>query len=69
MINVRIEMSTEGEVLQSVQRAIPEARLREQRPRQLVWHVPPNVLPISVLFAKMEEARKITNMVRKYQKK
>lgn len=63
MINVRCEVNTAGEILQSVQRTIPEARLREQRPRQLVWHVPPNVLPISALFGRMEAVRKTTNMV------
>ena len=50
--------------MQSVQAAIPEARLREQRPRQLIWHVKPNTLPISVLFNKMEEARTTSNMVK-----
>lgn len=63
MINVRCEIETRAQVMQSVQAAIPGARLREQRPRQLIWHVKPNTLPISVLFSKMEEARTTSNMV------
>lgn len=64
MINVRCDVETRVEVLQSVQTAIPEATLREQRPRQLVWHIKPDILPISTLFSRMETARAMTNMVR-----
>ena len=63
MINVRCEVETVGEVMHCVQSAIPEAQLREKRSRQLIWHVPPNTLPISTLFEKMEAARVITPMV------
>lgn len=63
MINVRCELETSGEVMQSVQSFIPEARLRERRPRQLIWHVQPNTLQISTLFKRMEEARAATPMV------
>lgn len=63
MINVRCEVETVGEVKHCVESAIPEAQLREQRSRQLIWHVPPNTLPISVLFGKMEAARAVTPMV------
>ncbi len=52
-----------GEVLQHVQSLIPEARLRERRSRQLIWHIQPNVLQISTLFQRMETARAATNMV------
>lgn len=65
MINVRCEVETMGEVLQSVQSLIPEARLRERRSRQLIWHVQPNILQISALFQRMERARAATPMVRK----
>lgn len=63
MINVRCEVNTAAEVLLSVQAVLPEATLREQRPRQLIWHVKPNVLPISALFGKMETARQNSRMV------
>lgn len=63
MINVRCEIETVEEVLQSVRRFIPEATLREQRPRQLILHIKPNVLPISDLFSRMESARSESNMV------
>lgn len=63
MINVRCEMESISEILQYVQTAIPEARLRERRSRQLIWHIQPNILPISALFNKMEAARATTNMV------
>lgn len=65
MINVRCEIETMGDVLQSVQSLIPEARLRERRSRQLIWHVQPNLLQISALFQRMERARAATPMVRK----
>lgn len=64
MINVRCEVETMGEVLQSVQSLIPEARLRERRSRQLIWQVQPNLLQISTLFQRMEAARAATPMVR-----
>jgi len=63
MINVRCEVETVGEVLRSVQSAIPEATLREQRPRQLIWHIKPNLLPISAIFSRMEIARSTSSMV------
>ena len=57
MINVRCEKDTAQEVVQCIQSTIPEARLQEQRHRQLVWHVLPNVLSISAMFHRMEAAR------------
>ena len=63
MINVRCDLESSGEVMQSVESLIPEARLRERRPRQLIWHVQPNTLQISTLFKRMEEARTATPMV------
>lgn len=64
MINIRCEMEAVGDVLQYVQLNIPEARLREQRSRQIIWHIKPNVLTIATLFQKMEEARVATSLVR-----
>ena len=63
MINVRCEVETVGEVKHCVQSAIPEALLREQRSRQLIWHVPPNTLPISALFERLEATRRASSMV------
>jgi ATP-binding cassette subfamily A (ABC1) protein 1 len=63
MISARCEIECVSDVLQSVQSAIPEARLRERRSRQLIWHIQPNVLSISSLFNKMEAARAATQMV------
>ena len=63
MINVRCEVESVGDILQHVQTTIPEARLREKRSRQLIWHILPNILPVSALFNKMETARASTNMV------
>ena len=63
MINVRCEVESIGEILQRVQSLIPEARLRERRSRQLIWHIQPNMLQISTLFQRMETARAATNMV------
>ncbi|KAK4029566.1 hypothetical protein OUZ56_022545 [Daphnia magna] len=63
MINVRCEVETISEVLQCVESLIPEARLRERRSRQLIWHVQPNLLQISTLFQRMEDARTATPMV------
>lgn len=63
MISARCEVEHISDVLQHVQLAIPEARLRERRSRQLIWHIQPNVLSISSLFNKMEAARVTTNMV------
>ncbi|XP_059350163.1 phospholipid-transporting ATPase ABCA1-like [Daphnia carinata] len=63
MISARCEVEHISDVLQHVQLAIPEARLRERRSRQLIWHIQPNVLSISALFNKMEAARETTNMV------
>lgn len=63
MINVRCEMESVSDVLQYIQAAIPEARLRERRSRQLIWQIQLNVLPISTLFNRMETARAATNMV------
>ena len=57
MINVRCEVESAVEVLQSVQSAIPEAALQERRPRQLIWNIKLNVLPISELFKRMETIR------------
>ncbi len=63
MISARCEMEYVSDVLQSVQSAIPEARLRERRSRQLIWHIQPNVLSIASLFNRMEGARAATQMV------
>ena len=63
MISARCEIECVSDVLQSVQSVIPEARLRERRSRQLIWHIQPNVLSISSLFNKMEAARAATQMV------
>ena len=63
MISARCEMEYVHDVMQSVQSAIPEARLRERRSRQLIWHIQPNVLSIASLFNKMEAARAATQMV------
>ena len=62
MINVRCEGDGIESVMQCVQSTIPEARFREQSYRQLVWHVAPDALPISVLFQRMEAARAATAM-------
>ena len=56
-------METVGEVKHCVESAIPEAQLREQRSRQLIWHVPPNTLPISTLFERLEATRRTSPMV------
>lgn len=64
MISVRCELGTMAGVLENVQSVLPEARLREQRSRQLVWHVPHNVLPISEMFRRMETARQTNFRVR-----
>ncbi|XP_046463654.1 ATP-binding cassette sub-family A member 7-like isoform X2 [Daphnia pulex] len=63
MISARCEMEYVSDVLQSVQSVIPEARLRERRSRQLIWHIQPNVLSIASLFNRMEAARAATQMV------
>lgn len=63
MISARCEVEFISDVLQHVQLTIPEARLRERRSRQLIWHIQPNILSISSLFNKMEDARVATNMV------
>ena len=63
MITVRCEADSLSAVLQYMQSALPEARLREQRSRQLIWHVKSNVLSVSALFSRMESARVATNMV------
>jgi len=63
MINVRCEVETVGEIMHCVQSAIPEAQLREKRSRQLIWHIPPNTLPISTLFEKLEATRRTSSMV------
>lgn len=63
MINVRCEVESVSEILLCVQSAIPEAKLREKRSRQLIWHIGPNILSISTLFNKMEAARATTDMV------
>lgn len=57
MINVRCEVESAVEVLQSVQSAIPEAALQERRPRQLILNIKLNILPISELFKRMETIR------------
>lgn len=64
MINVRCELESVGDVLRHVQLAIPEASLREQRSRQIIWHVKPNALAISALFKRMETVRRDSNLVR-----
>jgi ATP-binding cassette subfamily A (ABC1) protein 1 len=63
MISARCEIECVGDVLQSVQSVIPDARLRERRSRYLIWHIQPNVLSISFLFNKIEAARAATQMV------
>lgn len=56
-------MEKRDEVRLTVQDAIPEAHLREQRPRQLIWHVSHDILPVSVLFSRMEAAREENSSV------
>ena len=62
MINVRCEGDGAEAVMQYIHSTIPEAQFREQSYRQLVWHIQPDVLPISVLFQRMEAARVSTAM-------
>lgn len=57
MINVRCDGEAQDEVIWKVQVSIPEAQLREQRPRQLIWHVKLNSLSVSILFSRMEAIR------------
>lgn len=63
MINVRCEIESVNDVLQYVQTAIPEARLRERRSRQLIWHIQSNALSISTMFNRMEAARTAISIV------
>ncbi len=55
MINVRCNSNSEDRVLLEIEGTMPEARLREKRNCQIVWHVEPNVLSISTMFLRMEE--------------
>ena len=66
MINVRCHSNSEERVLLEIEGAMPEARLREKRNGQMVWHVEPDVLSVAAMFLRMEEARNSSSHLEDY---